>query len=56
MLPFLLFSLSLCTQHFCSQLNAVEQRYGSIEAYLHHIGLTDTDILALRTRFLDDSH
>lgn len=49
-------SLSLCTQHFCSQLNAIEQCYGSIEAYLHHIGLTDTDIHALRTRFLDDSH
>ena len=46
-------SLSLCTQHFCSQLNAVEQQYGSIEAYLHHIGLTDADILALRQRFIE---
>ena len=45
--------LSLCTQYFYRQLLFLEQRYGSLEGYLQHIGLTDSDFQALRQQLLE---
>ena len=42
------------TENFIKALDAVNQRYGSMEAYLKGpMGLSDTDILILRQRYLE---
>ncbi len=46
-------TLSLCTQHFSQLLYTIEQRYGTLDAYLRQIGITEGDIRSLQQHFLE---
>lgn len=46
-------TLSLCTQHFSQLLYTIEQRYGTFDAYLRQIGITEGDIRSLQQHFLE---
>jgi len=47
-------SISLCTRYFYKFLTDIEQEYGAIENYLlQQIGLTNKEISALRTKWLE---
>ena len=42
------------TDNFIKALDSIDREYGSMEAYLKGpIGLTDQDILTLKTRYLE---